>query len=98
MILTAELCHPDEAISASQAVLPEASNASLFRHPDDPSIARGGRTSDSFARAKPVPVSENRAALKFCFLKPAAIATNSVAYGHDSDRWNGLLAAVPVLS
>src|SRR5271170_7418929 len=31
-------------------------------HPDDPSIARGGRTSDSFAPAKPVPVSTSRSA------------------------------------
>src|SRR5208282_4674060 len=29
-----------------------------YCHPDDPSIARGGRTSDSSAPAKPVPVSE----------------------------------------
>jgi hypothetical protein len=48
----------------------EASNASvsngfwpfgqlrLLCHPDDPSNARGGRASDSFAHAKPVPVSE----------------------------------------
>jgi hypothetical protein len=34
----------------------------LICHPDDPSIARGGRTSDSFAPAKPVPVSKSRSA------------------------------------
>ena len=30
-------------------ILTEASNASVLYHPDDPSIARGGRISDSFA-------------------------------------------------
>src|SRR5271163_1089795 len=33
-----------------------------FCHPEDPSIARGGRISDSFAAAKPVPVSTSRSA------------------------------------
>src|SRR5579862_6456299 len=41
-------------------------------HPDDLSNARGGRTSDSFADAKPVPFSENRRAL-LCIDKRAKI-------------------------
>src|SRR5277367_1195521 len=33
-----------------------------FCHPEDPGIARGGGISDSFASAKPVPVSTSRSA------------------------------------
>src|ERR1700735_3734937 len=62
-------CHADEASNASGRNGPpgqlrflcnpdEASNARVLCHPDDLSNARGGRTSDSFAYAKPVPVSE----------------------------------------
>jgi hypothetical protein len=60
----------------------EASNASLICHPDDPSIARGGRTSDSFAQAKPVPVSET-AQRSLCFCRHA-IAANSHSEGSNS--------------
>jgi len=42
--------------SDASPLLTEASNVTLLCHPDDLSIARGGRTSDSFAPAKPVPV------------------------------------------
>src|SRR5271156_5697761 len=51
-------------------------------HPDDPSIARGGRTSDSFAPAKPVPVSET-AQRSLCFCRHA-IAANSYSEGNNS--------------
>ena len=54
------VCHPDEV-----------SKASFTCHPDDLSNARGGRTSDSFAHAKPVPVSENRAAVR-CSMRPGS--------------------------
>jgi hypothetical protein len=65
----------------------EASNASLICHPDDPSIARGGRTSDSFAQAKPVPVSET-AQRSLCFCRHA-IAANSYSEGNNSKTGTG---------
>ena len=59
-------------------------------HPDDLSNARGGRTSDSFAHAKPVPVSEiakrsisNDRANQPSNLPPLA-STVELAYSHYS--------------
>jgi len=55
-----EFCHRDGGSDATGRNGPP-DFASLC-HPDDLSNAKEERASDSFAHAKPVPVSENRAA------------------------------------
>src|ERR1700723_1377648 len=64
--------HVDFRASSGEfsVVLTKRATRAPIRHPDDLSNARGGRTSDSFAHAKPVPVSENRAAV-LCSIRPA---------------------------
>ena len=52
-------CHPNDAAWEEPFVILTTRLRRADCHPDDPSNARGGRISDSFASAKPVPVSES---------------------------------------